>query len=80
MSPAILIIALIGVAAYAFAALALGYYTSVSLRRGSAQGLGWHFDRATHAAPFRFQVAGALVCCIYSAMQAIGTVYTLMRV
>ena len=79
MSPAALIISAIGMAAYVFAALAFGYYTPVSLRHGSAQGLGWSFSRTSQTALFRLQVAGAQVFCIYFAMQALGGVYVLTR-
>ena len=79
MSPAMLIVSVIGVVAYVFVALALGYYTAVSLRHGSAQGLGWSFNRNSKAALFRFQVAGAQICCVYFAMQALGALYALIR-
>ena len=80
MNLAISIAAVVGIVTYALAALGFGYHAAVTLRSGSAAGLGWKFLRDTQPARFWTQVVAAFLFSLYFLLQIAGSIWAISRI
>jgi TRAP-type C4-dicarboxylate transport system permease small subunit len=71
--------AFFGILICALAALAFIYHVAVSIRSGSAVGLGWTFNRADKPAQYWTQITSAILFGAYFLLLIAGAIASLGR-